>query len=711
MRRTRFLTGVAVLSVVLLSLASAKTSRAPSRKTASQTRKTGATTRSQWAGTTFGRTAAASGDPELAPAAPSHGLKFMPGVVSDPQNDLGEPSIRIDKKGNVYTCGPQGTTAAADRAQLSIDNGDTFRILGEPPTGRIAPGGGGDCEIEVAPQKNEDGNYNIYYAGLEALANFSVSRSTDEGRTFVGASTSAAVPSVDRQWMAASGAQTNYLFYNESPGGGTVQRSDDGGLTYQVASSPGNAAPDIGRPGPIVVDDVVARNPDGADNETLYGIVTSSAGTDVSLFRSTDRGQTFETFKIATAGGDPNSLFPVLAIDTSGNLYAAWAEKGSYNVYYSYSTDHGETWSKPKIVNRAGASSNLMPWIAAGDKGRIAIGFYCSSVEGGAEDASFRAPWYVCVNQSLNALSPHATFSQVRATSHPNHWDQVCTGGTGCLTGGDRTLYDFFTIRADPRDGRLWLVYTQSNKISGDTEGAISIDIVAKQKAGPSLFKKPGRVVPDKRRNVRKKATDRKGDALFDFSSFGPPDPARVNQPALDIRSLKLKPSKVEVDGKKVRALRAKLRLGDVSDAALTAALQGMQSQELMFVVRWFSGFQPDYLTASWRPGVGFTYGHGHMAQSASPKSEIYPAPGDAAIPGEVDPEGNTITMWFPYSEIQRIAIKDPAVEVAETAAKRRTRIWEVTAFTFGRPNPGGQGAGDLYNQADSTPSFDYKLR
>lgn len=645
---------------------------------------------------------------DLAPPAPSRGLKFMPAVVTDPQNDLGEPSLRIDKKGNVYTCGPQGTTAAADRVQLSIDGGDTYRLLGEPPTGRVAPGGGGDCEIEVAPQKNDEGNYNLYYGGLEALANFSVARSTDEGRTFVGASTSEAIPTVDRQWMAASGAQTNYLFYNEDPGGGTIQRSDDGGLTYQPASAPGNAAPDISRPGPIVVDDDPGRNPDDAGNETLYGVVTFNR--QVLLFRSTDRGQTFKTFTVATAAGDPDSLFPVLTMDTAGNLYAAWTEKGTYDTFYSYSKDHGETWAPKQIVNRAGAPSNLMPWIVAGDPGRIAVSDYCSPVDGGAEETTFHAPWYVCVNESFNALTDHADFSQVRATSHPNHWDQICTGGTGCVTGGDRTLYDFFTTRIDPRDGRLFVVFTQSNKISGTDSGAISIDVIVKQKSGPSLFNDPGRVAPDRRKNVRSRTKDRKKDALFDFSSFGPPPPARANQPALDLRSLKLSRTRITDAGKKVPALRARMKLADLSDAALTSALQALDSQELMFVVRWFSGFQPDYMTASWRPGVGFTFAGGHMALSQAPKTEIYPAPGDTPVTGKVNVKKKTITMVFPYAAIQRLALKDPAAVTKEKPARSGTPIWEVTAFTFGRPNAAGQGAGDLYNQADSTPSFDSRL-
>nr|MDQ3878869.1 glycoside hydrolase [Actinomycetota bacterium] len=673
---TRFLAAAISGCLIALALVTATTSAGfPSASLA--TAKTGPShTRTLLDLSTRG--AESVGDPALPKAARANGLKFMPAVTVDPQNDLGEPSLRVDKKGNIYSCGPQGTTSQADRAQMSIDHGDTYRLLGEPPTGRVAPGGGGDCEIATAPQKNDSGNYNLYYAGLEALANFSVSQSSDEGRMFVGASSSEAIPTVDRQWMAASGAETNYLYYNEDPGGGTVQRSDDGGLTYSPASAPGNAAPDIDRPGPIVVDDDVAHNPDGKKNETLYGVYTS--GKSVKLFRSTDRGQTFTQKVISATEGDPSSLFAVLDIDTAGNLYAAWAEKGSYNVFYSFSTDHGDTWSAKQLVNRAGAASNLMPWIAAGDPGRIAIAFYCSPVDGQPEDADFQAPWYVCVNQSRNALTTHADFSQIRATSHPNHWGQICTGGIGCTTGGDRTLYDFMTARVDPTTGRLLVVFTQSNKVSGTDSGGPSIDTIIRQKKGPGLLKNFDPVAVDKRRNVRGGSRDPKGAALFDFSSFGPPEAARANQPGVDIRALKLARSHMKVDGKTVLALKARIKVSDLSDAALASAQQNMRAVDLMFVVRWFSGFQPDYMTADWNPARGFTFGHGHLMTAQGPFTEIYPAPGDGAIPGKVDVKKGTITMKVPYSEIQRFRIKDPTKVVKEKPAKPGTHIWEVTA-------------------------------
>jgi len=62
----------------------------------------------------------------------------------------------------------------------------------------------------------------------------------------------------------------------------------------------------------------------------------------------------------------------------------------------------------------------------------------------------------------------------------------------------------------------------------------------------------------------------------------------------------------------------------------------------------------------------------------------------------------------------------DPTELAPAHKASSGDHIWDVTAFTFGRPSAdepqqGGEAVcpsliGDYYNQADSTPSFDYRL-
>ena len=642
----------------------------------------------------------------LASRAPSRGLRFMPGVTVDPQRDVAEPSLRIDKEGNVYACGPFGASRAADYLQKSDDGGDTFRIMGEPPEGRIAPGGGGDCDMAVAPRKNDQGNYTLSYVGLEALANFSTARSFDEGRVFEGAPTSESPILVDRQWIETTGEDEVYLFYNQIPFGGTLQRSTDGGLTYAPVDVPGNAAPSIFRPGNIEIDHNHNRNPEGNDEETLYIAYTDDNKIKVS--RSADNGETFKRFTAGVGDGNPSNLFPSITIDTRGNLYVTWIEKGSFDVFYSFSRDHGETWSKKRRVNRDGAYSNTMPWIVAGSPGRIAVSFYCSPVDGNPEVGTFSGPWHVCVNQSLNALSNSPDFSQVRATHHPIHWDSICLSGLACSTnGGDRTLLDFFQMRIDPRNGRLFVVYNESNKVPRAEVGPLAIVVLSKQKSGPSLYADVGRVAPDQRKITRSASRDRRNDARFDYSSFGPPEPRRDHIPALEIQKVQLFPSRI--DDRK--ALGVRMHLEDLSDATLAESLALMESHRLKFVVRWFSAFRPDYVVADWRPGIGFEFGRGRLIRrtTADGKLEIYPPAHE--IPGNVDQERGIITMKIPYSEIGDIDMKaSPAETPRHDHVRRGDKIWEVMAWTFGRPNP-QDAALDYYNQADATPSFDYKFK
>lgn len=681
----------------------------------------------------------------LPKAANPRGLKFMPIVTVDPQRDVAEPSLRIDKKGNVYECGPFGASRAADYATKSEDGGDTFRVLGEPPEGRIAPGGGGDCEISVAPKKNEFGDYNLSYTGLEALANFSTGLSTDEGRTFTSAPTSESIALVDRQWLESHGAKEVYLFYNQIPFGGTLQRSIDGGLTYDLDADQGDAAPSIFRPGNVVIDHDPSRNPDAAGrkagNETVYIVYTDENKVRVS--RTTDQGQTFKRFTVAVGEGNPANLFPSMSIDTAGNLYAAWIEKGSFNAFYSYSKDHGETWSAKQLVNRRGASTNTMPWIEAGSPGRIAVSFYCSPVDGNPEVGQgkdrFIGPWHVCVNQSLNALGASADFSQVRATHHPIHWDSICLSGLACsFIGGDRTLLDFFQIRPDPRDGRLITAFNESNKEPAhirngerqdrDTAGEIAIVTAAKQKAGPSLYAREGRVDPDPRRINRSTSFDPSDDARFDFSSLNPtPPPRRSNVNALDIRKLRLSPITITKDDKTRRALKIQMKVRDLSNVALAAALGDMSAQELKFVVRWFSSFKPDYAIANWNPVEGFKFAEGNLQThrcetTEDGKLQIYPAParGRHVIQGNVNQKRGTITMKMPYAGIQDYDLgSDLTARPKVESARPGDTIYEVTAFTFGRvqppqtdapPSPAPCSLADYYNQADSTPSFDHRL-
>ncbi|MBA2556533.1 MAG: hypothetical protein H0V12_04185, partial [Chloroflexi bacterium] len=646
-------------------------------------------------------------------------LRFGPITTVDPQRDVAEPSLRIDGDGNEYACGPFGASRATEFAQKSEDGGDTFRVLGTPPEGRIAPGGGGDCELSVGRTRNSSGFYTLSYTGLAALVNFSTSRSENAGRTFVGSAVSESPVVVDRQWMDTVGANTVYLTYRQIPLGSFVQKSVDGGLTY----GPGvRAIPEISISGNLIVDNRTGRT------GTVY--IAHTFGNEVRIARSTNADALTPAYTAYTVigdcgddpetancvKGDPSSIFPSLAQDSAGNLYMAWTEAGSYNTYYSYhaaptgSDDLSTGWS-PKIqVNRDDVKSTNMPWIDAGDPGRIAVSFYGSVVDGNPEIGTFRGPWDVYVNTSVNALAAPGSvqMSQTKATTHPIHWDSICLSGLACSTsGGDRTLLDFFQVRHDTA-GRIRVTYNESNKRYGDAVGPIAIVTYSKQVAGPGLFAGPNPPA-DTRPRIGFVRADPAGDARYPFSLFGSPTappspPFRTNYAALDFRSVRSGPGTVGSQP----GVTFTMKLADLSPAAISAAQAGLNSPNLLYVVRFFSGFEAHAAVASVSPTGAFRFGFTDLALSADTKLEIYPL--QTTIPGTVDSATGTITMTVPFSLIEHVRVSaDPSDPPLVRDAKANDLIHEVTGFTFG--NASGDPAVQYFlSQADSTPPFDYRL-
>src|SRR5947208_16376804 len=117
------------------------------------------------------------------------------------------------------------------------------------------------------------------------------------------------------------------------------------------------------------------------------------------------------------------------------------------------STDHGAHWGKPVRVSAATPSlqTNLFPWIAAGDPGRVDIVWYGTTTLGSCpaqpcgSSALTTAHWSVMMAQSLNAITkgqpnPSPTFTTSAVSEVSNHFGAICTLGIGCTTGADRGL-------------------------------------------------------------------------------------------------------------------------------------------------------------------------------------------------------------------------------------------------------------------------------
>ncbi|MCU1590367.1 MAG: hypothetical protein JWP11_1623 [Frankiales bacterium] len=668
-------------------------------------------------------------------------LSFGPGQPADPQRDQGEPNIEIDAQGRIYTCGPTGFTTGADYAQVSTDGGDQFHLLGTPPRGQLADRGGGDCYLATGKKKNAQGTYTLSYIGL-ADTDFTTATSLDYGASF------AATPSTcsgvtDRQWTTFIDDKTAFLIYNDlEPRATVVQKSTDGGLTWTGYGACGPAAkktaatnPDF--PGPIKADVNGAHNSEKPGQPLIY--FGYNRGNNVYLGLSVDSGDTWRQCLIAKTDNDPSNGFVTVDHDNAGNVYASWGEKGThadaFDARYAWlpvsklagckTETVNPGWSAPVRVDASPVQTLVFPWlVASGEPGRVAIAWYGSTSDGVADSATFKGPWDVYVAQTLNAQAAKPTFTQVKATTHPLHYDQVCLSGLACTTGGDRSLADFFAIAVDPTTKRLVLVYDESGKVPDGPNGPVAIPNVLVQNTGPSNL---GGSVSLRRAVIRTSQVDPAGDAQAPYSlstlaaPAAPPAASRTNQPGLDILSVAVAP---EFDLKTFKpvaggGLTVTMKVKDLGTSALQSALTASDATSLVWAFRWINGYRPASLSVHWDPARGFAGGFDDYATGSvtclsvpattglDPKCMTYP--GATAVPTDVNTDGGgVIRMSVPRKLLKALGGLDTKGRPAQVAAATGSRFYSGTAFSMGNVSaPEAQGY--LY-PVDGTAAFDFVL-
>jgi hypothetical protein len=671
-------------------------------------------------------------------SANAQGFEFSAGVPADPQRDESEPLVEIDRAGNIYTCGPTGFSQADDYAQVSTDDGDQFHLLGTPPRGQQGVGGGGDCALATGVAKNSAGNYQYAYSGLGPLTGFTTSTSPNNGHSIAnagpngnglpGATTQGAL--ADRQWMTFTDDHTVLLSYNQQePRNVVVQRSTDGGLTYSPDAAV--AAPNAEFPGPMHFIPSL---------DLVYFPWTK--GEEVNFAVSADRGTTWTSCKVASGdtvkGGTAG--FAVADNDSAGNVYVVWADSDRYHTWMSVLTAdklaacnetvaqiradraHGQQptvdpgWSAPVQVDRDAVRTTVFPWVAAGGApGRVAVTFYGTPSDGDPNSGDFDAAWDVYVNQSLNALDAARTFSQVKATTHPFHYDSICLNGLACdlsTPPGDRSLADFFAIGYSPTSGRLSVVFDRTNKKPGEDLGHVATPVVATQIAGPS--NSGSTVAVTGRDVVRASTTDQSGDALSSYSvtALGavPPPPPTKNEPAGDFGSVAIG------NDAATGGFTVTLKVADLSDAALTQALADTGGQSLLWVWRFTNGYQDAAASARWNPVDGFTFGFDQYTTGGSPcdsqvsgeKCQVYP--GATPIKGSVDRAAGTITLVVPLSVLRQLSGADAAGRPLEQPAAAGARFYDGTAFSLANNVSTTQDHQTFLYPLDGTPAMDFVL-
>ncbi|MHB8513645.1 MAG: sialidase family protein [Actinomycetota bacterium] len=446
-----------------------------------------------------------------------------------------EPSIRVpaDGRSAAYISAPTGLGSNFWAIHEAINSDGSHAFSASAPLQPDIGTGGGDSEISVSPVVNPStGCATIAYSGLhniDIFDNFTTASSTDCGNTFTSPNLFATQnTATDRQWQTFDGAKTNLLLYHKVDTSQIViSRSFDGGQTYTSVSPEGargiedtttflNVAQDnqVGNLTTNYSEPIAGMTyPNGDQVHALYatfvgprdlmdnlqhtpfGLGDSHEDT-VYVARSVDGGVTWSDTKVySTDPADPsrelNILFPVVAVDAAGTIYSAWSD--GFLVQYSYSNDHGATWSNAVQLNppSAVADSNLMPWIAAAGNGGLDAVWYHG--EGGAagwnkihrDPGDTNTAWTVAFSQlaGANTASP-TVVQQSNDIVGPIHHGDICQNGTLCgvTSAGDRTLLDFFQVAIDA-NGRANIAYASDEA----THGSATV-MYTRQNAGVSAI-------------------------------------------------------------------------------------------------------------------------------------------------------------------------------------------------------------------------------
>jgi hypothetical protein len=618
-------------------------------------------------------------------------LQFSPGTIVDAQRTEGEPLNYFDKDGNYWESGPWGTTTQNSFIHRSTDGGLEFHL--DSPNGlRPDPGpGGGDTDIV-----SDDQGYD-YFVDLEALTNLGTSVSNDNGDNWRKNPVAVQNTAVDRQWFAvdngttASAADnTIFLAFHEtevgtfiySSPGSTGPTDPVGGLVWQNAAS--NA------PLPLASDATCAQLRFDPVNRNLYYACNEGNHVRVTIGHVAPGQRTGIAFHNVTlpdspGGGGPGHLFPALAVDKSGIVYAAWIDTNDNNVYYSSSSDQGQTWTSPVQVNSAPARTNEFLWAQGGSAGTVALSWLGTDTAGQPDSfpnwatdpvGATAVKWYGYVGVITNANTTSATIAQQRFTEKPMHYGQICNQGIGCtVSSGDRQMADYFGFNLD-KSGAIRIVY---NDTTNPHNGAAEYEV--RQLSGNTILgsKLKGLAVP------KNPATDPTGDAQWPHYS---PTGAGPNQPQLDFTGL-------QVGQPTAGVLRVRMSLSSLASFAppvgKTNAFWLTRFQALSTGNSGEEAYRIFYVGAQSAAGAtpSFFVGSTTCTDTTPQNCKVLNYPATTPVAGHVC--GNTLVADVPLSSFG--------------APVNGALLYNVTAFSGGR-----NADDDLYDDVDATRSFDYVL-
>jgi hypothetical protein len=649
-----------------------------------------------------------AGGPAPNPVRSTGGLAFAPPTtIVDAQRTEGEPLNYIDQDGNYWDSGPYGFSTGQSWVHRSTDGGNQFNIVSFVGLRPNAPPGGGDTDVVVDDQGD------AYFVDLEGLAELSCAVSEDDGNNWTTNQACVADTVVDRQWFAMDNGPTPgpndntvFLAYRQVPLGSFIystQGADDpipgGGVAY--ANSSADLVNPVSQGAPCG-----QMRFDPVDRYVYYPCIQ---GDHVEITRAqiapgqrTGIVYTNVQAPPSPGGGPVGDLFPSVATDSAGNLYAVWIDETDHNVYYAASTDHGTTWGPVQQINGNDANSNEFMWAQGGAPGTLAVAWLGNSSHLDSDlmpswynnrQAAAQFKWFGYASLIRNATASSPSFVQTKFTDQPSHYGQICNQGLFCTVSmGDRTMADYFSMYLD-LDGSMRIVY---NDTTSQHHGAHVFEV--RQVAGPTAAGTTiSKAVP------KNPVTDPTGDAQSPHYS---PAGTGPNQPHLDF-------TKLELSKPNAATLRVKMTLqappfgavplGETSNVwltrfqALSVGDEGEESYRIFYVgAESAGGLAPlTFFAGSGRSANNAVPGNG--CTTTTPENcKILQYPNEAAATGSVS--GNVITIDVPVQG--GFGPNRPILG---------NTLHNVTALSAGRGNLGLEIA-DIYADLDATKSFDFPL-
>ncbi len=647
-------------------------------------------------------------------------MRFSRETVTDPFRLGTEPNIAVEPDGKtVYESPIFGFSTTQSFLQRSQDGGQTFKTLSLlPGVGKLDHcTGGGDSDLATDQYSGD-----IYMIDLGGAPEVPARVSNNHGQTFSSNCEANFHDGVnyftDRQWLSTDLVHHQEFFiYRDGlltpPSAGAVAGVDVSHQGYgeYIKTAPLASGPGTAGSAQLAFTNLCTTAGGLATPCVLDVQIAGNAITDNAIGKSRYAGQTYLAFQGAKGVGvvviNPDNksapvterfipgrhsqiLFPTIAVDRAGRIYEAWVDSSTAQVQFASSPDQGKTWSAVQTVNAAPAATTVMPWIVAGDSGRVDIVFY--GTQNSAPPTTNYGPWYGYLSQTLDGDTAHPHFTQVPFSDRPTHIDPVCLSGLGCTTntgpGGDRNLGDFFRVTVD-RQGRALISFADGdNQLGAEVVNgplaAPSFAHFVRQAAGPSLYASVG--------NVPAIPVPTNGVTVASHTAPLPLSVPGTGAYGADALALNLKSGKTTVlpDGSvkvvvKVRSLGTPLPPAGGAQVAT-------------YLTRWI--YKDHVYFAAAELGAGVPSFFGGQAQPVTDALAIKYAnyPASNTIAGTADTDGSTLTMTIPGSLVGKPTPSSTLYSVTTWALAR-------TAPTAPTP-PLASNTFDFPQVADVLPAY-----